>query len=313
MAGKYTPVTLLFLSIMVWGIGVFVLPDTPVAIWAGIELGGISSLLSSAISLICTLFSAFLLNSLHISERRIHWLSTFYLWIAALSLFTHGNVVWAVSGLIFMVLLTMLFECQTAVRVESSILATFAFIGFAALLLPHFLLLLPLGIVYMFMANMMSLKRLLAALLGLATPFWIVNGTVYVYPGADVLLSAFNAGLDKLIDFPVPELRPSRVMLTVLELSVLLPSAVVFVGSSVPGKPMLRRRLSFVMVVCAWLMLLSWFSGEDFGLYYVWRIPGIAILSSYLLTIKQTRFSNVYFVFLNVLWLAVAALCVWWI
>ena len=311
VTGKYTPVTLLLLSLMVWGIGVFVLPDTPVAIWAGIELGAIGTLLSGVISLACTVMSAFLLSSLYISERRIHWLTTFYLWIAALSLFTHANVLWAVSGLIFMVFLTMLFVCQSVVWVESSLFAVFALLGFASLLLPQFLMLLPLGIVYMLMANIMSTKRFMAALLGLLTPFWLVYGTVYVCPAADVLLSAFNAGLDGLACLTIADLHPMRLLLTVVELSILLPAAAVFVGSSVPGKPMLRRRLSFVMVACAWLMLLSWLSGDDFGLYYVWRMPGIAILASYVLTVKMNKFTNVYFVFINLLWLAVAALSIW--
>ena len=58
-------------------------------------------------------------------------------------------------------------------------------------------------------------------------------------------------------------------------------------------------------------MLLSWLSGDDFGLYYVWRMPGIAILASYVLTVKMNKFTNVYFVFINLLWLAVAALSIW--
>lgn len=311
VAGKYTPVMLLLLSIMVWGIGVFILPDTPVAIWAGIELGGIPPLLSNAVSLICALLSAFLLNSLYILERRIHWLTTLYLWIVALSLFTHGNVVWALSGLVFMVLSGMLFQCQSAVRVESSLLAAFSVLGFASLLLPRFLVLLPLGLVYMFVANMMSLKRSLAALIGFVTPFWLVYGTVYVYPGTDVLLSAFYGGLDILFAFSVPEIQFLRLLVTVSELGILLPAVVVFIGSSVPGKPMLRRRLSFIMVACACLMLLSWFSGDEFGLYYVWRTPGMAVLASYLLTLKVTRITNVYFVIINILWLAVAAFSIW--
>lgn len=311
MTGKYTPVTLLLLSLMVWGIGVFILPDTPVAIWAGIELGAIGTLLSGVISLACTVMSAFLLSSLYISERRIHWLTTFYLWIAALSLFTHANVLWAVSGLIFMVFLTMLFVCQSVVWVEGLLFAAFATLGFASLLMPQFLLLLPLGITYMSMMNVMGVKRIMAAILGIVTPLWLVYGTVYVYQPADVLLIPLIAGIHSLMSVSFAEPLPIRLLLTFADLAVLLPAAVLFAGSPVPGKPILRRRLEFLMLTCVWLMLLSWLYGNDFGLFYVWRLPAIAILASYILTLKVNKATNVYFVFINLLWLAVAAFSIW--
>lgn len=104
---------------------------------------------------------------------------------------------------------------------------------------------------------------------------------------------------------------PIRLLLTFADLTVLLPAAVLFAGSPVPGKPILRRRLEFLMLTCVWLMLLSWLYGNDFGLFYVWRLPAIAILASYILTLKVNKATNVYFVFINLLWLAVAAFSIW--
>ena len=166
---------------------------------------------------------------------------------------------------------------STEMRVEGLLFAAFATLGFASLLMPQFLLLLPLGITYMSMMNVMGVKRIMAAILGLVTPLWLVYGTVYVYQPADVLLIPLNAGIHSLMAVSFAEPLPIRLLLTFADLAVLLPAAVLFAGSPVPGKPILRRRLEFLMLTCVWLMLLSWLYGNDFGLFYVWRLPAIAI------------------------------------
>ena len=311
VSGKHTPVILLLLSLVAWGVGVFAVPVVPVQKWAGIDFCSTGALMANVVSLTCYVLSAFMLSSLYLSERRIHWLTALYIWIVSLSLFAHGNMVWAVSALLFMVLLTMLFMCQPASRIEGSLFAAFAVLGLASLLLPQFLLLLPLGVVYMLSVNIMSLKSFLAALLGFAAPFWLVYGTVYVYPSAEIILYPFNEGIDELLTLSVAEPRPIRLLLTLMELGIILPAAVLFVGSSVPGKPLLRRRLSFVMLTSVWLLILSWLYAGSFELFYMWRTPLIAIMASYLFTLKVTKVANIYIVFINILWLAVAAFSIW--
>lgn len=311
VSGKHTPVILLLLSLGAWGVGVFAVPVVPVQKWAGFDFCQVGSLLANVVSLACCVLSAFMLNSLYLSERRIHWLTALYTWIVSLSLFAHGNMVWAVSALLFMVLLTMLFMCQPASRIEGSLFAAFSVLGLASLLLPQFLLLLPLGVVYMLSVNIMSLKWFMAALLGFAAPFWLVYGTVYVYPAAEIILHPFNEAIGGLLTLSVAEPRPIRLLLTLMELGIILPAIVLFVGSSVPGKPLLRRRLSFVMLTSVWLLILSWLYAGDFEFFYMWRTPLIAIMASYLFTLKVTKVANIYFVFINILWLAVAAFSIW--
>ena len=143
VSGKHTPVILLLLSLVAWGVGVFAVPVVPVQKWAGFDFCQVGSLLANVVSLACCVMSAFMLSSLYLSERRIHWLTALYIWIVSLSLFAHGSMVWAVSALLFMVLLTMLFMCQPASRIEGSLFAAFSVLGLASLLLPQFLLLLP--------------------------------------------------------------------------------------------------------------------------------------------------------------------------
>ena len=311
VSGKHTPVILLLLSLVAWVVGVFAVPAVQVQEWAAIDLCSTGSLMANVMSLTCYVLSAFMLSSLYLSERRIHWLTALYIWIVSLSLFAHSNMVWAVSALLFMVLLTMLFMCQPSSRIEGSLFVAFALLGVASLLLPQFLLLIPLGVVYMLSVNIMSLKSFLAALLGFAAPFWLVYGTVYVYPAAEIILHPFNEGIGGLLTLSVAEPRPIRLLLTLMELGIILPAAVLFVGSSVPGKPLLRRRLSFVMLASVWMLILSWLYEEYFGLFYMWRIPLTAIIASYLFTLKVTKVTNIYFVFINILWLAVAALSIW--
>ena len=311
VSGRYTQPVLSVLAILMWFVGFYLLPATQVTEWNGIGMEAVSPLLASGISLLCYVAVAFMLASLHLIEQRIHWLPALYMWIVALALFVHGNVLWAVSAMLFMLLKVMLFVCHPIQGVESSLFAAFAILGVGSLVFPQFLLILPLGIVYMFVVNIMSPKRFMAAMLGLVTPFWLVAGAAYVYPSAVILLSPFFAGAESLLQFRIAEPLPMRLLLTFIELLIMLPAIAVFVSMHVPSKPILRRRMAFVILTNVYLLLLSWLSVDNFELFFTWRISGIAIMTSYVFLLKISKVSNVYFVFINILWFAVAAFSLW--
>ena len=120
-------------------------------------------------------------------------------------------------------------------------------------------------------------------------------------------MDGFTAAFD--VNFPSFSLL--NLLLLVFVLAVLLPAIYVFVGSASPSKPLLRRRLSFIIVANIYLLLLSGIIGGGAGFFYVCQLPFVAILASYLFAMKETKLSNVYFVLVNAMMLAIATHTLW--
>lgn len=273
------------------------------------SVGG--GVLSEMVPMLCYVVVAVILGMLHLHERRISWLTPLLFFLAAMSLFIHNDVVSAVSAVLFIVVMAALLACQPGEDAEGSLFAAYALLGLLSLILPQLVFLLPLFVVYLFVANIFGPRRLLASMLGLLMPFWFLFGITYMWPG----FSGYISGLDRILSclafLAAVELTPLRIVLLMTELGIILPAIAMFAGSSVPGKPFLRRRLLFIMITNTYLLLLSLLSAPNFEMLYAWRIPGTAVLSSYLFSLKVTRYSNIYFVLFFIFWLTIAVLSVW--
>ena len=275
-----------------------------------LAVDGIYSIAARVFSLLCYVMVAFILNSLRLFERRVGWLMSLFMWLAALSPFLNNNVLIAFSLLLLIASVAILFSCQFTAEHERALFMVFALMGAASLLVPVFVMLLPLFVAFTFFSNIITLKRALAMLLGLLTPFWLLFGVEYVYEPAKVLLSGME-------NFFVPEnffaaLPPFHVLLSMaVELVVLIPASVMFFASSSSGKPLLRKRLLFVVMLNICLIIMSFVVPKEGVLLYACRVPGNAILMSYMFVQRITRFSNIYFIFVNLIWISLALYCLW--
>ena len=273
------------------------------------SVGG--GVLSEMVPMLCYVVVAVILGMLHLHERRISWLTPLLFFLAAMSLFIHNDVVSAVSAILFIAVMAALLACQPGEDTEGSLFAAYALLGLLSLILPQLVFLLPLFVVYLFVANIFGPRRLLASMLGLLMPFWFLFGITYMWPGLSGYISGLDSILSCLAFLAAVELTPLRIVLLMTELGIILPAIAMFAGSSVPGKPFLRRRLLFIMITNTYLLLLSLLSAPNFEMLYAWRIPGTAVLSSYLFSLKVTRYSNIYFVLFFIFWLTIAVLSVW--
>lgn len=305
VAGRFTPIVLLCASLCMW-VGALFITTAPVT---GAALFGYEWLSVVAV-LLCFVAAAALLGSFTLFERRVRWLPALFLWLASLSLFLHGHVAIAFSVLLMVVIVAQLFRCQVAGNQERMLYALFLAVGTATLLSPAFLLLSPLFVVASSAGSRLGAKKLLAMLLGFVTPFWLLFGTTYVFPSLDFLIESFLMTVKELFVVDFFSFSLFRVVMLLVELSVLLPSVAIFVGSSLPGKPLLRRRLVFIYSFYVYLLLLS-FVFDGYELFYALRLPWLAIMASYLFVFKINRLSNIYFIILNIAWLAIAPICVW--
>lgn len=306
VSGHFTPIVLLCASLCMWVVSLFVDKLSPVhdGFW------GAGGFLKNVVALLCLVTAAAVLGSFNLFERRVRWLASLFLWLASVSPFLFGNVTLAFSTLLLLLIVALLFHCQACGILEPMLYKMFFAVGVATLFFPGFLLLLPVFIVAPFAGNNFGFKKIMAMLLGLLTPFWLLLGGVYVFPALDVLSIPFLTGLDWLfhINFSMPSIFGG--FMFVSEMLVLFPFVFSFLGSSVPGKPTLRRRLVFILSLYVYLLLMSIIFGNH-GLFFAWRLPLLTIMVSYLFSLKINRLSNIYFIFLNLIWLATVPLYLW--
>ena len=261
-------------------------------------------------TLACYLSSAFLLNSIHLFERRVGWLFSLFMWLVVLTVFVLYRLDVALSVLILVASFSILFSSQLALDVERRLFALFALLGSSIFLAPAIFLFLPIFAVFAYASNILTVKRLFAMLLGLATPFWLAFGLAYVYEPAGVLFGGMKPFFSGLALFAfLPE---SHILLFMAaELLVLVPASVLLLGSSLPGKPLLRRRVLFFLLLNVYVLFLSFVVPNRSEFFYACSIPGTTVLVSYIFTSKITKLSNIYFIFVNLIWIILALYCLW--
>lgn len=306
VSGHFTTLVLLCAALCMWAVSLFVdkLSSAHDAFW------GLGGFLTAVVTLFCLVIAAVVLGSFNLFERRVRWLASLFLWLASASPFLSGNVTSAFSILFLLVIIAFMFHCQTCGILELMLYKMFFTVGIATLFFPSFLLLLPVFMFAPFAGNNFGFKKILAMFLGLLTPFWLLFGGVYVYPALEVLAMPFLTGLDGLfqINFSMPSMFGGFIFVS--EMLVLFPFIFCFLGSSIPGKPTLRRRLVFILSLYVYLLLISIIFGNH-ELFFAWRLPLLTIMVSFVFSLKINRWSNIYFIFLNLIWLATVPLYIW--
>ncbi len=306
-SGRYTSTVLFVLSMLVM-LAAYWLPEPAVSFVVEASDGGFPMHL---LSLLLYVFAAVLLSRQTFFDRSVKWKGALYLWFAALSTFVNGDVSVAFASLLFMVSVMLLLFCQYSANPVGLFYTAFMLLGVLCFVTPYSLYLIPLYLLFCSITNTFSPRGVAASLLGLATPFWLVFGIAYVFPRVDVLLEPVIAGFVTVFDVNFPSFSLLNLLLHVFVLAVLLPATYIFVGSASPAKPLLRRRLSFVIVAEMYLLLLFCFVGGGAAFFYVCQLPFVAILASYLFAMKETKLSNVYFVLVNAMMLAIATHTLW--
>lgn len=250
--------------------------------------------------------AAFLLNSFVIIEGRTPWLGGLFVWLAACCLLSHGNLVVALSLPLFLLLLAVLMACYVRVNVQRWVYSAFSLLSAAALLLPQLLYLLPLYLLFISMTGVLTFRNIMAALLGVATPLWLLYGTAAVFLGSVTLGNEFLDALKGIFSFsfalpPLPLLLPM-----IIEALVVIITTMVFSRSASPAKPLMRKIMVLFICLNTYLWLLSWFLAGSAELLFFWRLPGVALFAAYIFSIKFTKFYNVLFIIFNIMWIAVA-------
>lgn len=306
VTGKYTLTALLAGSSLIWLASMLFCREATSA--AMLFSFGMPVWLSDLASFAVYVLAAVIINSFVVLEGRVSWLGGLYMWLSALSFSLVSNIQSAVSALMLVLLYAVVLSCYQRENVQKWVFTSSALLASFSLLEPRFLYLLPVCLIYWATTSVLGLRNILAALFGLITPFWLYCGVVLLQPDynnllpmvPDRLYSLFN-GCSFALSLPVvPHLA--------VELLILLITTSVFVQSTTPAKPIMRKMFAFFVFAGYYLLFLSLFRADDFSLLFAWRLPGIAIMVAFLFSVKFNKSFNLLFVFINVLWLLLAGI-----
>ena len=311
VATGYPAAAMLFVSLLLWVAGYLFSIGSGFTLLDSIGLNFIDELFARALSLLACVCAALVLHNLYLFERRVPYLFSLFLWLLSVHLFLQPDYVIAVALLLFLLAVAQLISCCQETGQERAVFVAFAILSFSSLFLLQFVYLLPLFIAYLWVGNIFSVKRLFAALLGTVTPYWLLLGSLFVVPSLDGFLIPLKIGLLNITTPAVIDFALQQWLTLAMEILVLLVTLFVFFSSALPAKPLLRRRLLYMLIIDIYLLLLSFVVPQDYKLLLAWRLPTIAVMAAYVFSMNITRLSNIYFITLNIMWLAIAAACLW--
>ena len=309
-SGRYTSTVLFVLSMLVM-VATYWLPQPTVSLAQPALPLFMNGAAARVVSIFIYLFSATILSQQTFFDRGVKWMGALYFWLLATSTFINGNPLVALSSLLFLLSIILLIHCQHCPDPMRFLYTSFLLLGILAFVTPYSLCLIPLFLLFCSMANILSARGIAASLLGLVTPFWLIMGTAYVFPSVNGVIESFADSFAVYFNVCFPGFTILCLLLLLLVLTLLLPSLFTFVGSTYPSKPQLRRRFSFVLTANIYLLLLFCIFGGGAGFFYVCQLPFVAIEASYLFAKKETKLSNVYFVLVNIIMLAIASFPLW--
>lgn len=299
------------MSFLLWITGYILSVGDDSTISAALGLDFIGDTVSRVVSLLSYIGAALILNHISLFEYRVPYLPHIFLWLASVQMFLQTDCLVAFSLLLFLLAVVQLISCCQPHSQEKTIYGAFAILSFSSLFFLQFAYLLPLFFLYLWVGNVFSIKNLFAALLGVITPYWLLFGTLFVAPSLEGLLLPLKSGVSNLLSSASFSFSLQSWVTLATEILILFVAVSLFFISSLPAKPLLRRRMILVFILNAYLLLLSFFIPQDYIQFLAWRIPGDAIMAVYVFSTKITRLSNIYFITLNILWLLTAVLCLW--
>ena len=297
VSGRLTPIWLFTASLAMWLVGVGV--DACI----GEELTFKGYFLPLLFSLFCSIAATVILDVSHLFERRVRWLSAMFMWLTAISFSIHDTEYEALAVLLLAIIVYKLFKCKQGEDTYYGLYSVFAIVGCAYEIFPQFLLLLPVFAIYASVAMMTGFRGILAILLGFFTPYLIISGTDYIFPE---IMPAFMLGnrFEQLLTFSIAIPNLVQTISMALHAAILIPFAVIFFNSPIPGKPYLRRRLTFLIYLNILLLILPLFYNNDFSLFYMMSLPSVAVMMGYIFTLKTSKPMNWFFIIINILWIA---------
>lgn len=308
VSNRLASLVLISVSLSIWLVCAFIYTPQASASFFGYEFG---DALQHCLTFICILASSLVMSLCHLFERRIHWLFSQIVALASASVFVHASLENSLVLLMFSIMLYRILSCQQGEDNRRAMFVLFTLFGTVSVFSPKLIAILPVLVIYLFVSGLVGTKGILSVFLGLLTPFWFLFGITYIFPQFGNAVDYIKAtyGYMHTVTMELPSMF--NVIVAILDISIIIPFAILFGNSSVPGKPFLRKRLRFTLFLDVCLLLLSLLFVKDFEFYYMLSLPLKGVMISYIYSLPITRFTRYYFIYINTVWLMLVPISLW--
>lgn len=203
------------------------------------------------------------------------------------------------------------FRCDAVADARKQMFGLYVAATMFTVLFPQFTVVLPLLLIYPAMSGKLSRKSFLAALLGVATPVWLIGGCAYLYPELLTLLDSHKEHVAEVLQTSEIELTLPVLARAVAELVIMVPAIAHFALTATIGRVHLRRRMLFCIVLDVALWVAGWWCSGLYSLFFIWRLPLLSLLAAYIFPVLPQKTSNIYMLSALFLWLSAAVIGLW--
>lgn len=300
-------------SLLLWGAGALfdigtVHSESPQ--WAEAWLIAGEMLLRPA-ALVIYGVAAFLMSSYLIVERRVAWQPCIMLWFTAVCFNIQPDILSAFTMFAFTASIGLAFRCDEMTDARKQLFGLYVAATTFTILFPQFVIILPALIIYPAMSGKLNSQSFLAALLGVATPAWLIGGCIYLFPELLALLEAHKEHIAGLLQTSAVELTLPMLVRIAAELVIMVPAIAHFAMTTTIGRVHLRRRMLFCIILDVLLWVAGWWCPGMFNLFFIWRLPLLSLLAAYIFPVLPQKTSNIYMLSVLFLWLSTAVIGLW--
>lgn len=233
-----------------------------------------------------------------------------YGWIATSLLFLYpfdwGNLI----PLAFILAVYQLFLSYESSSPTNSVYHAFLLIGLGTLILPQFIVFAFLLWGSMIPFRAISLKSVLASLIGLATPYWFLFGYAFCFDKMSLFLVPFQEMIHFYpIDYSLLTLT-EMLSWSIVTLWLLI-SSIHYLQIAFMDKTRTRIYHSFLVYTGWWTTLLSVLQPIHLHIWLPIQVICMAFLSGHLFTLTRNRFSGIFFIVTFVTFILLTSFNLW--
>ena len=186
----------------------------------------------------------------------------------------------------------------------------FAFVGAECLLMPSLLMVLPWLVLCCAFMDSLHARTLLASLLGLLCPFWVMGGVLFLAGRTGFVAPYLGQILPSVSSVPMVLGDSQLWMPLVWALLLAVPgSVVILLNRTMTLQANVRFR--FVIVSLVVLLIAISLSPECYAALFPCVLVGASLIGAGLFVTSDDRARNIYFLALFILWLVVLGLQLW--
>jgi len=240
-------------------------------------------------------------TTLHVS---IYWIAT------SVCIFLHPFNASSFIPLLFTASLFFFLNSYEHTNPAPSIFSSALFLSAASILFPYIIYYAPLLILSMISFRCMNVKSILAALIGLITPYWFFFAYTFLTDNTDIFFLPF-AEITKISPMDFSKVGLGEIVTSIVILSLSFICSIYYISSSYLDRIRSRASLTFIILIELWgIVLWLLYPSTTVGIMQI-QILCYSLLAGHFFAVTKNRFSNIFLIITIICFIFLAVFNIW--